>query len=362
MNFGFVQTGRGVNLFFGAKPVPVDNTHLFYEEILTELKKGAANWSVERLKEMSNIPEAIKGLFYGDVTVTDAGEIYYKNKVLHNALTNKMVQMIKEGWDISIWANFLNNVMQNPSEVAINELYLFLEKAQMPLTPDGHFLAFKKVRNDYKSIHDGKTDNSIGSKPSLPREQVDPNRDNTCSRGLHFCAHDYLSKFSSTPNHRVIIVKINPADVVAIPSDYANAKGRAWTYEVVGEIDNPGDGPRDKRFDTAVDFSWDAPEDDKNYEANEKTADGDLINELTFVKSEEPVLTYKVPSTQQKIERPAETEEMLFGDVFTAAELLKEVKLHGSIRAAGRALGIAKSTFGDWIKKAKEIEEYDDEA
>jgi hypothetical protein len=32
-----------------------------------------------------------------------------------------------------------------------------------------------------------------------------------------------------------MIVKINPADVVSIPSDYNNAKGRACRYEVIGE-------------------------------------------------------------------------------------------------------------------------------
>jgi hypothetical protein len=321
MTFGFVQTGRGgVNLFFGAKPVAVDPTHLYYNEILEELKKGATSWSVDRLKELSNIPEAIKGLLYGDVTVTD-GEIYYKNHVVHNTLTNKMIELIREGWDVGIWANFLNNVMKNPSQTAVDELYLFLEAAQMPLTSDGHFLAFKKVRDDYTSIHDGKTDNSIGSKPSMPREEVDPDRDRHCSRGLHFCAHSYLGSFGSTVGHRVVVVKINPADVVAIPSDYANAKGRAWTYEVVDEIDNPGKGERDKRFNVAVDDSWDAPE---------ELALGDTPSDL------------------------------LFGDIYTAKEILDKVNEVGSVRGAGRALGIAKSTFGDWVKKAKEIVSQED--
>lgn len=354
-NFGYIKTGRGVNLFFGAKPVPVDQSHLYYNEILEELKTG--NPDVKKILELSDVPEAIKGKLFGDVTVTD-GEIYFKNKPVHNTLTSKMIQLMKEGWDISIWANFLNNVMKNPSEVAINELYLFLEQAEMPLTPDGHFLAFKKVRNDYTSIHDGKTDNSIGSKPSMPREEVDPDRDRHCSRGLHFCAHSYLSNFGSTSDARVVIVKINPADVVAIPSDYSNAKGRAWTYEIVGEIDNPGHGPRDKRFDKAVDDSWDAPE----IEVVEPELDP-VIDELQFARDigaltdeqleKAKATRVKVPTTVQKIERPA-TEELLFGDIYTAKEILAKVKQIGSVRGAGRALGIAKSTFGDWYKKAKE--------
>jgi len=31
---------------------------------------------------------------------------------------------------------------------------------------------------------------------------------------------------------------VNPANVVSIPSDYNNAKGRTWTYRVVGEIED----------------------------------------------------------------------------------------------------------------------------
>jgi hypothetical protein len=75
----------------------------------------------------------------------------------------------------------------------------------------------------------------------MERNQVDDDKDRTCSTGLHFCSQDYLPSFGSAQGNRVVIVKINPADVVSIPSDYNNAKGRACRYEVVGEIGNTGD-------------------------------------------------------------------------------------------------------------------------
>jgi hypothetical protein len=43
----------------------------------------------------------------------------------------------------------------------------------------------------------------------------------------------YLGHFGG---ERTVIVKINPADVVSIPSDYNDAKGRACRYEVIGEL------------------------------------------------------------------------------------------------------------------------------
>jgi hypothetical protein len=78
--------------------------------------------------------------------------------------------------------------------------------------------------------------NDIGSTPSMPRNEVDDRRDNVCSKGLHFCSWDYLPHYNG---HRgkVVILKIDPADVVSIPSDYNNAKGRAWQYLVWDEVD-----------------------------------------------------------------------------------------------------------------------------
>ena len=35
---------------------------------------------------------------------------------------------------------------------------------------------------------------------------------------------------------RIMILKINPADVVSIPMDYNRAKGRTWKYQVIDEI------------------------------------------------------------------------------------------------------------------------------
>ena len=123
--------------------------------------------------------------------------------------------------------------MRNPSKRAVDELYGFLEKNSLPITPDGCFLAYKRVRGDYKDCYTGTMDNSVGCVVEMERNMVDDNRDNTCSAGLHFCSHDYLRSFSG---ERTVIVKINPADVVSIPSDYDNAKGRTCRYEVIGEV------------------------------------------------------------------------------------------------------------------------------
>jgi len=164
--------------------------------------------------------------------------------------------MLREGFPIEPMVMFMDNLYQNPSKRAVDELYGFLERGNLPITPDGHFLAYKRVREDYTDCHTGKMDNSIGQVVEMERYDVDDNKDNTCSTGLHFCSKEYLSGFGGA---RTVIVKINPADVVSIPSDYNQTKGRACRYEVVGEIDNDNAGAAFTRSVQSNSSNYDKP-------------------------------------------------------------------------------------------------------
>jgi hypothetical protein len=166
-------------------------------------------------------------------------KLFWKGTEMHGAIVKRMVQMLQEGFPVEPLVNFMDNMMQNPSYRSVNELYGFLEKNNLPITPDGHFLAYKKVRDDYKDVYSGKFDNSVGQIVEMERNQVNDDARQTCSAGLHFCSEGYLGHFGGA---RVRILKINPRDVVSIPTDYNNSKGRACRYEVVGEVGvNPDD-------------------------------------------------------------------------------------------------------------------------
>lgn len=105
----------------------------------------------------------------------------------------------------------------------------------MPITPDGYFLAYKKVRPDFTSFHDCNTRNDVGSSVFMPREQCEFNRVVCHSGGLHFCSFSYLPMYSGHEGH-VLVLKVNPADVVSIPIDADDSKGRACRYTVVDTV------------------------------------------------------------------------------------------------------------------------------
>ena len=174
-------------------------------------------------------------LEYGNGNIAVQGDtMYWKGEEFHNSLATRMIRMLQDGFDVKPMVNFMENLMQNPSKRAVTELYGFLEKNSLPITPDGSFLAYKKIRQDYTDCHTGKMNNSVGQVVEMERNKVDDDQNQTCSTGLHFCSRDYLNHFGG---ERIVIVKINPRDVVSIPNDYNDSKGRACRYEVVDEID-----------------------------------------------------------------------------------------------------------------------------
>lgn len=228
MTYPYILQGENVIVVIDGEPHTINKTHISYTQIIDAIKAGL--W--DDVKTLVNPVKVVINFSKGNVSITD-GEMFWKGQPFHNALASRMIQMLSDGFDINPMVNFMTNLMMNPSRQAVTELYGFLEKNSLPITPDGCFLAYKRVRENYFDCHTGTIDNSVGKIVEMERNMVDDNRNNTCSAGLHFCSHSYLSSFGG---ERTVIVKINPADVVSIPSDYNQAKGRTCRYEVIGEV------------------------------------------------------------------------------------------------------------------------------
>jgi len=236
-SLNYTITPRSINVLVDGRPRAVDASSPNFEPLKAELKKGVEA-SLDVIRELADLPRFLALSTAGRVQV-GGEEIRFDGKPIAGIYVDQTLALLREGFDIAALAHYLDKREQNPSVKAREELDLFLQSGNFVLTPDGDILAFKKVNDDYTSYHRDPSGepvyNRIGDKPSMPRETVDPNRSATCSRGLHFCSFSYLPHYYGGQG-RVVIVKINPADVVSIPHDYNNSKGRAWTYEVVGEV------------------------------------------------------------------------------------------------------------------------------
>ena len=235
---GYIITDSGnVSVIVNGESHTIAFDHVNYDQIIKALKSGDA----VKLVKFMDVGAQVEAASNGKVAVIN-GSVWYDSKEIVSPLTDRIVRFVKEDLPFEPMVAFLDNLMLNPSRVAVQELYLFLDQNEMPITEDGCMLAYRKVDNDYMSFHsnpDGTTNrNMVGDVVEMQRNEVDDIRDNTCSNGLHFCSLSYLPKYYGGSG-RVVIVKINPADVVSIPSDYNNAKGRTCKYEVIAEHTDP---------------------------------------------------------------------------------------------------------------------------
>lgn len=223
-----------VTAFIGGDLRTVDSSHPHFDELKSKLRLGALEADIVPLLDLA---AALRGLllYEDDMIKVGYDGLFYNDRPIHNYLAQRIIEMAKAKMPIAPWIAFLKRLQDNPDPEIRDHLFEWMEQAKMPITPDGYFLAYKKVRDDYTSYYDdGQTRNEIGSTIFLPREQCDPDRFRTCSSGLHFCSFQYLPLYQGSQG-RVVVLKINPADVVAFPTDYSS-KGRAWRYTVVDEV------------------------------------------------------------------------------------------------------------------------------
>lgn len=181
----------------------------------------------------------------GSVQIED-GVFRLNGEIIDNHATRKALQFAKEGLPVAPILGFIERVMRNPSYRATQALYEFLEAGQLPLTPEGKFLAYRKVRKtedgNYVDIYTGTMNNNPETVVSMPRNQVDEDPEQTCSAGLHVCSHKYLPHFGCGRWDTVMVVEVDPEHVVAVPKDYNNAKMRVCQFKVLRELEGYTEG------------------------------------------------------------------------------------------------------------------------
>ncbi len=234
-----IKPNGSIVLYIDSECEVVASDHPNYNKILDAIKtKDFSN-----ITTLVNVAKAVTSFAKGQISIVN-GQIFYGAFALHNTLTTRILKMMNEGFKFDHMVAFLNNLMQNPSNRAVNETYTFLENYGLPITDDGCFLAYKAVRNDYKDIYSGKLDNSVGKTVSMPRNMVDEVYERDCSTGLHVGALDYVVQYGhftkgaavGLDGNRLLIVKVNPKDVVSVPRYENHPKMRVSEYLVVNEI------------------------------------------------------------------------------------------------------------------------------
>ena len=219
-----------------------DSIALMWRGKLVTVKKGAPNFEGLReavvAEDWDEVPyhlaadSSLERWAKGNFKV-EGGKILFNGDELPHDLNSRIVEMASTGKDPTPVMKFWENLKQNPSNRSVEQLWRFLSNSGHPLTTDGHFLAYKAVKADFTDCYTGTISNRPGTIVEMERNKISDDPHQTCHYGLHVGALQYASNFGGI-NSRVVIVKVNPRDVVSVPVDSSSQKMRVCRYEVIG--------------------------------------------------------------------------------------------------------------------------------
>ena len=278
----YILTDNSLTIVVDGKALTMESSNPSF----SEAKKLLSEEKYNELPDLFDTPKAVERFAEGNIKVSD-GEVSYKGEVIHNHVVGRILDFMRQGLPYKPLTRFVEKLMENPSRRAINELYAFLEHKNMPLTPDGNFLAYKGVRNDFTDWHSGSCPNKVGDVNEMPRRNVCDNANIGCSDGFHAGSLDYARQYGN--GGHLMVVEIDPSDVVSVPLDCDQQKLRTCKYKVVSLFEKKLEEPMCDDYgdyedwdDDSEDGSEDNCIDPQSYNAGYEAAKKDLVK---FAKS-----------------------------------------------------------------------------
>lgn len=250
-NYSIVRDGDKVSLTVfdeDGLPTPVPQGYHKFDELVTALIAGDDKAAFALL----NVPEKVAGKLQllSERVSLSGNSILFDGDPIEGAIAEHIIKILSEGEEPIKWqslVNFLEKVQTNPEAHSREQLYVWLRKHGFTITADGDFLAYKGVDPDLRSVNksgsayvdgvlfQGGIPNTLGSIITMPRSTVQHNPRIGCSTGLHAGTWDYARKFVGYDGV-VLLVKINPRDVVSVPTDSGDQKLRVSRYQVIQQV------------------------------------------------------------------------------------------------------------------------------
>ena len=238
----YILTDNSLTVVIDGKAHTMANTHPSFLLAQEALKSE----DYDRLQNLFDVSKAV-GEYLDEaagIEVKD-GAVYYDGECIHNLVVDKILDFMRKNLPYQPLVKFLGKLMNNPSHRAVDELYKFLEHKNMPLTPEGNFLAYKGVKSDFTDFYSGKFDNSVGSVLEMRRGGVCDDARHGCSAGFHAGSYNYAKGYASGGGH-LLVVEIDPSDVVSVPYDCECQKLRTSKYKVIAVYETIEEEPLDE--------------------------------------------------------------------------------------------------------------------
>ena len=239
----------GINLLIGKHSYHVGKDHVNYDRILALVRRNAKDKvilplvSVKKGLASKKFGGTSDYFFLGAHHGVYAKFSWAKEPILMEPRLSKYVErLIKAGFPVDALLAFAKRLYRNSSYLTVARLFGFLEKNELPIEPDGRFLAFIRVGYDYRDVELGIFDNSVGQKVRVARNSI-PDYETDLDFGFHVCSFADMDDFFKTsfdiqepnPFDKKLAVKVDPVDVVFVPGSEGRQMVKVCAYEVVDQ-------------------------------------------------------------------------------------------------------------------------------
>jgi len=209
----------------------------YFNEVAAIMKSKDMEQLVSKFLEISAGVEA-----YSDNNFkidTENRKVYFKGDKttpMPQSFINKLKEHYQSGTDYQPLVRFWKKVLKIQNQSSREELFDFMLKSNIPLTEGGDIIVEKGVNllpdGTLVDCHSRTVDNSIGMTVRMPIDQVDADRRQECSYGLHVGAPDYVRNHWSSDV--IVTCVVSPEHVVSVPRGVGATKMRVCEYKVVG--------------------------------------------------------------------------------------------------------------------------------
>lgn len=235
-----------VTAFVGGKTLIATTTHPNFDAILDSLEYGMPTEA--QVVGMFDVGVALGQKFdkVSERVSVNAGRIFFDGVQVDDVLAQVTIAFHNEGHsEFERLVRFMEKVEINPNEHSRKNLFNWLATHKFGIAPDGDFIAYKGVREvmgELKSgaqgralvngvVFNGQIPNKPGTIIEMPRDQVQHNPGVACSTGLHVANFGFAKGYGT-----VLRVKVNPRDVVSVPTDSGGDKMRVCRYKVIDVV------------------------------------------------------------------------------------------------------------------------------
>ncbi len=253
------ETSQSITLFYSDGEIDtVPDNHANFAALLGFLESntptGEENPDLLLARTAAEHDEVVRGLVHFAASIASeltavsnrfalsGNRITFDGIKIRKGISRHILRMYRAGddnWKAIV--RFLQRLALNPSEMARENAFAYLDRHDITITTDGQLILYKGVKLDGGSIskgaafvdgviHHGSIPNPVGAVVTMPRDMVNPDRLIACSHGLHAGTWTYASSFAKGMTLKVLV---HPRDIISVPQDEDEQKVRVCRYRVL---------------------------------------------------------------------------------------------------------------------------------